>query len=188
MRFFFFRKEASKSYKPLFPVIYGMENKKLGGLLIAISVLMLGTFFYYGSALQKEGNKLGCYPSQDCLGIEKNLAFSHILIGIGAFILALGVYLIFFNKTEQAILAKLEQEKKEKVDNAMFSVLLKALDPYEQKVVQAIREQQGITQNTLRIRLEMSKAKLSYVLQELERRGIIKRVEKGKTLAIYLRV
>jgi uncharacterized membrane protein len=34
----------------------------------------------------------------------------------------------------------------------------------------------------------MSKAKLSYVLQDLEKRNIIKRVEKGKTLALYLRV
>jgi len=34
----------------------------------------------------------------------------------------------------------------------------------------------------------MSKAKLSYVLQELEKRGIVKRIEKGKTLAIYLKV
>ena len=55
-------------------------------------------------------------------------------------------------------------------------------------MIEAIREQDGITQNTLRLRVNMSKAKLSYVLQELEKRGLIKRIEKGKTLAIYLRV
>ena len=51
-----------------------------------------------------------------------------------------------------------------------------------------VREQEGITQNTLRLRLNMSKAKLSYVLQELEKRNLIKRIKKGKTLAIYLRI
>ena len=69
-----------------------------------------------------------------------------------------------------------------------FEIIMKALDPFEQKVVKAISEQDGITQNTLRLRLDMSKAKLSYVLQELEKRGIIKRIEKGKTLAIYLKI
>ena len=67
-------------------------------------------------------------------------------------------------------------------------MLLKALDSYEQKVIRAIKEQDGITQNTLRLRVDMSKAKLSYVLQELEKRKIIKRIKKKKTLAIYLKI
>ena len=54
--------------------------------------------------------------------------------------------------------------------------------------MKAIKEQDGITQNTLRLRVDMSKAKLSYVLQELEKRNLIKRIQKGKTLAIYLKV
>ena len=67
-------------------------------------------------------------------------------------------------------------------------MLFKALDPFEQRVIKTVREQPGITQNTLRLRANMSKAKLSYVLQELEKRGLIKRIKKGKTLSIHLKV
>lgn len=131
---------------------------------------------------------MGCYPNEDCIGIEKALSFSHFAIGVFSFIFALGFYLIFFNKTEKAILNKLEDEKNKKIEDMKFDIVMKALDPYEQKVVKEVREQPGITQNTMRLRVDMSKAKLSYVLQELEKRGIVKRVEKGKTLAIYLKI
>lgn len=165
-----------------------MENKKLGVLLIIISFIVGAMFFYYSSQLVRQGDDMGCYPNEDCIGIEKALSFSHFAIGVFSFIFALGFYLIFFNKTEKAILNKLEDEKNKKVEDMKFEIIMKALDPYERKVVKEVREQPGITQNTLRIRADMSKAKLSYVLQELEKRGIVKRVEKGKTLAIYLKI
>lgn len=165
-----------------------MENKKLGILLIVIGLVVGGMFFYYTTELIQDGREMGCFPNQDCANIQYALNFSHIAVGIFSFILALGFYLIFFNKTEKAILNKLEDDKNRNIEDNKFDILLKALDEYEQKVVKAVREQPGITQNTLRIRLDMSKTKLSYVLQELERRGIIKRTEKGKTLEVHLRV
>ena len=58
------------------------------------------------------------------------------------------------------------------IEKQKFEIILKALDSFEQKVMKAIKEQDGITQNTLRLRVDMSKAKLSYVLQELEKRGL----------------
>lgn len=74
--------------------------------------------------------------------IERSLGFSHIAVGIFSFILALGFYLIFFNKTEKAILDKLESEKNKKVEDMKFDILMKALDPYEQRVLKEVREQE----------------------------------------------
>ena len=165
-----------------------MENKKLGILLISMSIVVGGIFLYYNSVLTEQSNELGCFPNEKCIGLEKGLSITHFSIGIFSFILALGFYLLFFNKTEKIILERLEDEKKIKIEDIKFDMLLKALDSYEQKVVKIVREQEGITQSTLRIKAEMSKAKLSYVLQELEKRGIIKRIEKGKTLAVYLKI
>ena len=165
-----------------------MENKKLGLILIIIALFVGGLIVYYTSLLSNQAQALGCFPNSECFAIEKGLSMSHLAIGIFSFILALGFYLLFFNKTEKAILEKLEKEKEEKIEDGKFEMLMKALDPYEQKVLKAVKEQDGITQNTLRLRMDMSKAKLSYVLQELEKRGIIKRVDKGKTLAIYLKI
>ncbi|MEK6850252.1 MAG: winged helix-turn-helix transcriptional regulator [Nanoarchaeota archaeon] len=165
-----------------------MENRKLGILLITLSLIIGAILLYYNSTLLKQSEEIGCYTNKDCIPLEKGISITHIAVGIFSFILALGFYLLFFNKTEKAIMERLENEKNEKIDNAKFEMLMKALDSYEQKVLKAIKEQEGITQNTLRLRVDMSKAKLSYVLQELEKRGIIKRVEKGKTLAIYLKI
>ncbi len=165
-----------------------MENKKLGVTLIAIAFVIGGIFVYYNTKLVRQSEELGCFNEPGCFAVERGLSVSHIAIGIFSFILALGFYLLFFNKTEKAILERLEKEKEQKIKDSKFDMLLKALDPFEKKVVEAVREQPGITQSTLRIRTDMSKAKLSYVLQELERRGIVKRVEKGKTLAIYLKI
>ncbi len=165
-----------------------MENKKLGTILLIIGLLVGGLTVYYTNLLSKQSQTLGCYANPDCFAIEKGLSVSHLAIGVLSFIFALGFYLLFFNKTEKVILERLEKEKEQKIEDVKLAMLMKALDPYEQKIVKAIQEQDGITQNTLRLRVEMSKAKLSYVLQELEKRGIIKRIEKGKTLAIYLKI
>ena len=161
-----------------------MENKKLGVILIIISILIGGIFIYYTNVLSKQSEELGCFNNPNCLPIEKGLSISHIAIGIFSFIFALGFYLLLFNKTDQKIMEKLEYEK----ENEKFEFALKMLNPFEAKVLKKIKEQDGITQNVLRLRTDMSKAKLSYVLQDLEKRGLIKRVQKGKTLQIFLKI
>ena len=165
-----------------------MENIRLGIVLVIISIVVLGTFFYVNNSLVTQAQELGCYTQPNCLPLEKNFSFIHVGIGVFSFLLSLGVYLLFFNKTEKAILDKLEDEKKRKIEEGKFESFLRGLDSFEQRVVKIVRDQPGITQNLLQIKAEMSKAKLSYVLQDLEKRGIIKRIEKGKTLAIYLKI
>jgi uncharacterized membrane protein len=161
-----------------------MENKKLGILLVIISLIVGAIIFYYINALSERAEVLGCFNNVDCAPIEKGLSMSHVGIGVFAFILALGFYLVFFNKTEDMLIKRLGKEK----DNEKFEFAMKFLDPFESKVLKKIKEEEGITQSTLRIKLDMSKAKLSYVLQDLEKRGLIKRVEKGKTLQIFSKV
>src|SRR3989344_4481440 len=168
-----------------------MDNKKLGVILLIIGFAVGGVFLYLISNLETQSRELGCFANENCIGVERALSFSHIAVGIFSFIFALGFYLLVFNKTDKvdrSIIKKLEEENKQKIEDMKFEIIMKALDPFEQNVVKAVREQEGITQNTLRLRLDMSKAKLSYVLQELEKRGIIRRIEKGKTLAIYLKI
>ncbi|MEK6926235.1 MAG: MarR family transcriptional regulator [Nanoarchaeota archaeon] len=161
-----------------------MENKKLGIILIIIGLIVGALILYYINVLSSRAEVLGCFNNPDCLPIERGLSVSHIGIGVFAFIIALGFYLIFFNKTEDRLIKRFGEEK----DNDKFEFAMKFLDPFEAKVLRKIREENGVTQSTLRLKLDMSKAKLSYVLQDLEKRGLIKRVEKGKTLAIYLKI
>jgi ribosomal protein S25 len=165
-----------------------MENKKLGVILVLIALVVGSVLFYYNSQLIEQSQEMGCFANVDCLPLEKGLSVSHFAIGIFSFILALGAYLLFFNKTEEAILKKLEDEKNQKIEDMKFGILLRALDSFERKVVSVVRDQPGITQSTLRLKTDMSKAKLSYVLQDLEKKGIVKRVSKGKSLSVYLKI
>lgn len=141
----------------------------------------------FNSSLSSDYND-SCVMNSDCQIIQQRISFAHIGFGVFGFMLGLGVYILLFNKSEEAILRRLEEEKDKKISDEKFDIILKALDDYEKKVLKAVKEQEGITQNTLKLRVGLSKAKLSYVLQELEKRNLIKRVQKGKTLSIWLRI
>jgi len=166
-----------------------MENKKLGALIIILSLIFLSFVYYFNISLSAKSDNLGCNKvSEGCAELGNNISVTNVAFGFFGFMFGLGFYLLFFNKTEEAIMKRLEEEKNQKVNDEKFNIFLMALDSYEKKVLKAVKEQDGITQSTLRLRTDMSKAKLSYVLQELEKRGIVKRIKKGKTLAVYLKI
>lgn len=138
-------------------------------------------------SLNQDIKALGCYQDPSCARIETSLTIVHFAFGIFGFLFGLGFYMLFFSKGEEAVLERLEHEKSKQRAGDKFKILLKGLNPFEQEVISAVREQPGITQNTLALRVNMSKAKLSQVLTELEKKELVKRTEEGKTLAIYLR-
>ena len=165
-----------------------MENKKLGTLFVIFSIIFLIFLFYFNLNMNQESNALGCNPSAECQKVSNFLDFTNLGFGIFGFMFGLGFYLLFFNKTDEKIMKRLEEEKNNKINDERFNIILKALDDYEKKVMKAVKEQGGITQSTLRLRTDMSKAKLSYVLQELEKRNLIKRIPEGKTLKVFLKI
>lgn len=165
-----------------------MENKKLGSLIMVLSIIFLVFLIYFNVKLSEKSNTLGCNISEECMSVKNYMSIKDMGFGFFGFLFGLGFYILFFNKTEEAIMKRLEDEKNKKIDEEKFSLIIKALDSHEKKVLNAVKEQDGITQNTLRLRTDMSKAKLSYVLQELEKRELIKRVPKGKTLQVFLKI
>lgn len=167
-----------------------MENRKLGILIIVISFMFGTLLFFYAKTLYSNTMEIGCSSANyndKCDLMESVMSWLHLGFFFFGFMFGLGFYFLFFDRTEKAIFQRLEKEKEIKINDIKFDILLKALDPFEQAVIKAVREQDGITQNTLRLRTNMSKAKLSYVLQELEKRGLVKRVETGKTLSVHLK-
>ncbi len=164
-----------------------MNNKRLGLIIIVISILVGIIVFSYNYQLRKYREVEGCIPqTEDCIQLESWFTLSHFAIGLIFGTLSLGLYLIFFSRGEEEILKRLEEEKKNRIDEERFNIMLSMLDPIEQKVLKSIKEQNGITQQTLRIRNNISKAKLSQILTSFEKKNIIKRVKKGKTLEVHL--
>ncbi len=165
-----------------------MNNKKLGVVFLIISIILSVLLISLISGLREEAEALGCYNNENCIKLESKITITHFVFGIIGFILALGFYLIFFSKGEEALLKKIEQQDQKKYLGDKFDLILRGLDNYEKEVMNILKEEEGITQNTLLIRTNMSKAKLSYVLRDLENRDLIKRVSKGKTLAVFLKI
>ena len=163
-----------------------MENKKLGFIILSFSVIASILAFGFVGVLGRQTTALQCYPTNECQRVESLMSLSHIAVGLISFIGALGIYLLFFSTSEEAILRRLEEEKNNKVEQDKFEFILKAMDDNEKKVLKAIKEQEGITQSTLKFRTDLSKAKVSQILTDFEKKHLIKRETKGKTYSVYL--
>lgn len=163
-----------------------MENKKLGFIILSFSVIASILAFGFMGVLGKQTSALQCYPTNECQRVESLLGLSHVAVGLVSFIGALGIYLLFFSTSEEAILKRLEEEKHMKIGQDKFELVLKSMDENEKKVLKAVKEQEGITQSTLKFRTDLSKAKVSQILTDFEKKHLIKREEKGKTYAVYL--
>ena len=67
-----------------------------------------------------------------------------------------------------------------------YSILRKALSEDEKAILDEIKRADEITQDSLRFRLDWSKAKVSTVLTNLDKRNLIQRERVGKTYKVYL--
>lgn len=171
-----------------------MKAKTLGVILICIGIAMgiLVALFKYNTArlIDQEMQLSGgtCFENGVCL--HQQYAFNlptYAGILLAAFTVGLGLYLIFFSKTQQAFLETIKETKRQGKEEEKFSILLKALSPEERIVMEKVKEQDGITQTTLMLRTDLSKTKLSFVLSDLEKKGLIKKVKEGKINHIHLK-
>ena len=164
-----------------------MNNKRLGIVILVISVILVIIFSMLIQSLNKEAKAMGCFQDSGCMKIETNFSIVHFAFGIFGFLFALSFYLLVFTKGDEAIVKRLEQDSSKKLEDEKFSILMKGLDKFEKEVISMIKKEEGITQNTLRLKVDMSKAKLSQVLSSLEKKGLISREKRKKTMAIYLK-
>lgn len=170
-----------------------MDNKKLGIVLVVFCIFLAIIFFGFKNQI-REINRVGCtceamQTGGFCPAEQNNIGIvDYISIALIFSMLALGIYLIFFEKSQKEIIKTLENQKKIQIEEEKFNILLKGLNQDEQKVIKAIKEQDGITQQTLRLRTDLHKSKLSIILNGLEKKGLIARKEKGKTKQVFFKI
>lgn len=67
-----------------------------------------------------------------------------------------------------------------------YSIIRKVLSDDEKRILDEIKKAGKITQDSLRFRLGWSKAKVSTILTNLDKKGIVQRQRTGKTYNIHL--
>jgi len=67
-----------------------------------------------------------------------------------------------------------------------IQLLKKALTVDESLIIDMIKENDGITQDSLRFKTGFSKSKVSYLVTELEKKDIIHRQELGRTYKLFI--
>jgi DNA-binding MarR family transcriptional regulator len=176
-----------------------MNQKQIGVMLILIGIVLAGLVqvskaredYYIKELMLKNAS---CFLEDGtCLHADRDL--TPYIAGwiLSAMIFSLGVYLVFFDRTQkelaesQMMLSRtLEEVKKQDRIKDEFGAFLSGFSEDEKKVIKAIHEQEGIRQSTLRYRIDMSKSTLSLMLASLEKRGIISKKESGKTNELFL--
>ncbi|MFH2028288.1 MAG: MarR family transcriptional regulator [Nanoarchaeota archaeon] len=171
-----------------------MDNKKIGIILLIVGIMLVATIFLVKAKEDLLINKIinekdSCFLDDGtCLHADRDTTGYIIGWIFSSAIIALGSYLLFFEKSQKEIVKTLENQKHIQVDSEKFDILLKGLDNDEKKVIKAIKEQDGITQSTLALRTDLHKSKLSIVLEGLEKKELISRKEKGKTKEVFLKI
>ena len=105
-----------------------------------------------------------------------------VVLGISsaAVLAVIGLVLIIQEK-------KIREKEKVEKKKSQLEVISTILTTDEKKIVELLKEHPGIPQNTLRLKVDFSKAKLSVLLKEMEGRKLIKKDPEGKTFRVYLR-
>ncbi|MBT3324285.1 hypothetical protein HN681_04555 [archaeon] len=173
-----------------------MNQNKIGTILIIIAVLLLVFLFYFkaqedqyiSTIIDEQGS---CYLDDgSCLHEDRDYTLFYLGGIITLAILILGIYLIYFDKT-QKILVEQHKEVSSALQTAKekdeFKAFVSGFNDQEQKILKAVHDKEGIKQSTLRYKTGISKTLLSLVLKKLEERDIIYRKEAGKTKEIYLK-
>lgn len=164
-----------------------MNQKKLGVTILVLSIIMGLVLFNFIADTKDSSNADGCFQTEECSTASFVLSSSHIGVGLIFALFSLALYLIVFSRGEEFWLKKLEQQRQNLSSDEKWKIIELMLDENELKVIKAVKDQPGITQFTLRLRTDLSKSKLSDILSKFEKRGIVERRAKGKTLSVYLK-
>lgn len=175
-----------------------LNNKVLGTALIVIAIIFFATTVIFKIQIDKVTSLLmaesggSCIQDGKCIHQQSDIPiYSGIIISFIA--LCLGVYLTVFAKSQEnteqlqkEIVNTIKETKKQQNTEEKFELLFKALSADEKSVLEEIKKSGEITQDSLRLRLNWSKAKMSTILTNLDKTSLIQKERVGKTYKVYL--
>jgi uncharacterized membrane protein len=154
-----------------------MKNRNVGIMLLVIALFILFLIISYNKAMEDIVNAT-CTHGPTCtmyttIKVQKTISYS--LIGL---LMAGSLYVIFFMKD------KLEPSE---VPKPSKKVLAK-LDDTEKKILELISKNQGsMYQSDMMKELDLSKVKVTRLLDKLETSGLVERKRRGMTNIVVMR-
>ncbi len=155
---------------------------KVGLLLIFMMVIYIGLLFLLkpvflsAETLQAHTTVMGDHIMAFNSPEQRNLNLAALFL---AFVCGLGVWLLIKGPSSETTETVPEQKSN-------LEVIKTVLSPDEKKILSEIEKAGEITQDSLRFRLDWSKAKVSAILLQLDRMNLIQRERQGKTYNVFL--
>ena len=167
-----------------------MRNRIVGILIIGIAILIGFIIFSFNQAMTSIVNT-SCSHGPSC-PMWGTIEFqTNVSIGIMAFIILIGVYLIFFGK-EEKIITKIKtfkpQVETKRISKENYQKVISSLGNEEKLVFEKIIESQGtIFQSDLVEKTKFSKVRITRILDKLEGKNLIDRKRRGMTNVVVLK-
>jgi uncharacterized membrane protein len=163
-----------------------MKNKFVGILLIVLSLLLGFIVISFNKSINNIA-KASCSDiinGLSCPIIESINFQTKMSLGMMAFLILFGLYLIFFG---ERIITNLSQHKK--ITKEEYKNIIVNLNEEEKNIFENIIESQGsIFQSELVDKTKLTKVKITRILDRLEGKGLIERKRRGMTNIIILKI
>ncbi|MBS1267218.1 MAG: hypothetical protein MAG795_01190 [Candidatus Woesearchaeota archaeon] len=176
-----------------------MKQKQISTIIIILGIVFAAVIYsvkvrednYIANIVDETGS---CYLSDGtCLHKDRNITTYLIGGAVSVAMLFFGLYLRFIDKTQEflekhqkQVSKALSKAKKEERKKDEFQAFLAGFEEDEQKILKAVKDQEGIKQSTLRYKTNLSKTAVSLILKSLEEKGFVSRKPSGKTKEVYL--
>jgi uncharacterized membrane protein len=156
-----------------------VENKKVGWIIVGISILVGAIALIFNLGLKKIVGDT-CTHGPTCSMYDTIAIQTWLSLSIVAIILIIGIA-IMFTKPKEKIVVKTVKEKLKKKDYS-------SLDKDEKKVIDLLlNEGKAIFQASLMEKLDIGKVKTTRLLDKLEAKQLIERKRRGMNNIVVLR-
>jgi len=161
-----------------------MENKNIGWLLLAVSLLIMIFTFFYSNALD-DAVRTSCFLQhgdvESCEMFDSVTKQTYFALSIAGVLLIVSLFLIFAKPDEKIIVKKIKEKKVQK------NVDLSGFRREEKEVYNLVKESGAIFQADLIEKTGFSKARMTRIIDKLEGHGLVDRKRRGMTNVVVLK-
>ena len=159
-----------------------MDNRRIGILILAISVIIIGIILLFGNAMKK-------IITEGCLAVKQGLpcpAYStiaqqtYLALAVVGILIIVG-FILVFSKPQTKIIIRKPRHEPIKID-------MSELSKEEKFILRLLKENKAMFQADLIEQVQLPKTKITRILDKLEAKGIVERKRRGlNNLVVFVR-